>query len=224
MAEDKKVEAVEQEVAQEAPTQDNKYELKHVGFGRYEVNGQKFKSKADAEHYVTNQKAQAEFLNEHGDVLPEGFDLSVYERKFEYRGSLMELAMNELYAPDGSHSPYYDRQWVWGWAAHTGPSVASWQSTGWQLVDLETLEKLVKDDRAPEHILSMVRAEGSYLVYGDAVLMKKPRALWRQQNEEKGKRSLKKLQARHLTDQKFYEQAGVSLDRLPVSNELTIRM
>ena len=215
------------ETVNEAPVQEtteDKYALKHLGFGRYEVNGQKFNTKADAETYVAKQKSQDEFLNEHGDVLPEGYDISITERVHEYRGSLMELAMNEIYSPDGSYSPYYDRQWVWGWAAHTGTSISSWQATGWKLVSFEELSKLIKENKAPPHIMNLVREEGSYLVYGDAVLMRKPRVLWRQQQEAKGKRSLKKLSARHTTDQEFFERAGVSLDRLPVANELTINM
>jgi hypothetical protein len=213
------------EVKAEAKTPEvDKYALKHVGFGKYEVDGQRFDNKAAAETYVAKQKAQDEFLNEHGDMLPDGYDMTITDRVAEYRGSLMELAMNELYAHDGEYSPYYDRQWVWGWSSNNGPSISSWQATGWKLVSLKELEELEKEGLVPPHVLSMVREEGSYLVYGDAVLMRKPRVLWRQQQEEKGKRSLRKLQARHNTDQSFYEQAGVSLDRLPVSNELTIRM
>ncbi len=205
--------------------EENKLELKHVGFGRYEVDGQKFKNKADAENYISKKKAEQEFHNEFGDVIPEGYEMAITEKVYEYRGSLMEVPMNEMYTPkDGEYSPYYDREWVWGWAAHSGTSISSWKSTGWKLVTLKELEDLVKANRAPAHMLNLVREEGSYLVYGDSVLMRKPRALWRQQKQEKATRSLKRVQSRHKQDQAFFENAGVSIDRLPVKNELTIKL
>lgn len=224
MAENKS-KTVEEKAPAAEETSEDKYKLKHMGFGRYEVNGQKFKNKADAENYVAKQKAEQEFHNEFGDVLPEGYEMTVTEKVYEYRGSLMEVPMNEMYTPkDGEYSPYYDREWVWGWASHNGTSISSWKSTGWKLVTLEELQKLVNTNRAPGHILNLVREEGSYLVYGDSVLMRKPRALWRQQKQEKAERSLRRIKSKHKQDQAFFENAGVSIDRLPVKNELTIRI
>lgn len=196
----------------------------HKGFGRYEVDGQTFQNKAEAERYVAAQKAQAELEQEVGDLIPEGFDMKIHENTMVYRGSLMELPMNEVYAPNGDYNRFYDREWYWAWAAHNGTDISDKRAKGYQLVSLTDIEKGVKDGRYPEHVLSMVREEGSYLVYGDSVLMRMPRALrrrWLEQKKERNLRFFKDLDAKQRAQ---FEDAGVGVGKLPVTNELQIRL
>lgn len=196
----------------------------HKGFGKYEVNGQMFKSKAEAERYVATQKAQAEVEKEVGDVLPEGFDIKVYDSNLQFRNSVMELPMNEVYAPNGEYNRFYDREWIWAWAAYNGTDISDKRAKGYQLVAIGDLEKGIKEDRIPEHVLSLVRAEGSYLVYGDSVLMRMPRALWRQRQKEKMDRNLRFYKDLDAKQRSQFDNAGVGIGKAPVSNELQIRL
>jgi hypothetical protein len=196
----------------------------HKGFGRYEVDGQLFQSKAEAERYVAAQKAQAEVESEIGDLIPEGFDMTIRENALIYRGSLMELPMNEVYTPKGAHNRFYDREWYWAWAAYNGTDISDKRAKGYQLVSIEDLEKGVKEDRYPEHVLSMVRAEGSYLVYGDSVLMRIPRAFRRRWLQEKKERNMKFFKDLDSKQKAQFENAGVGMGNTPVTNELQIRL
>lgn len=210
--------AVENEKATDSP------KPVHKGFGRYEVDGQLFQSKAEAERYVAAQNAQAELEKEVGDVLPEGFNMRIYETTSQYRNSLMELPMNEVYTPTGEYNRFYDREWIWAWAAHNGTDISDKRAKGYQLVSLPMIEQGVKEDRIPEHVLSLVREEGSYLVYGDSVLVRMPRALWRQRQKEKLDRNLKFFKDLDAKQQAQFNQAGVGIGKQPVSNELQIRL
>jgi hypothetical protein len=196
----------------------------HKGFGRYEVDGQLFQSKAEAERYVAAQKAQAEEDLEIGDIVPEGFDMKIYETSPYYRGSPMELAMNEVYTPNGGHNRFYDREWIWAWAAHRGTDIADKRAKGYQLVTLPELEKGIKEDRYPEHILSLVREEGSYLVYGDSVLMRMPRVLWRQRKREQLERNMRFFKDLDTKQRAQFDNAGVGIGKQPMTNELQIRL
>ena len=199
-------------------------EMKHLGFGKYEVAGQKFESKAAAQRYVDSQLAQVELEGEIGDKLPDGYDMKVHDQAHIYRNSLMELAMNEPYAPDGSFNKYYDREWVWAWAALNNTDISDKRAKGYNLVPLDVLQKGVDEDRYPSHVLSLVREEGSYLVYGDNVLMRMPRVLWRQQREAKRQRNLKFFKDMDTKQRSQFENAGVGIGRTPVTNELQIKL
>lgn len=161
-----------------------KFPLKHVGFGRYEVNGVKYESKAEA------VKARELLLNpvedDLSDIIPEG--IKITDRTLEFRGSLLEVPMNEMYLPDGDVNPFYDRAWYYGWAAYNGVSIASFQQKGYHIVKYADLKELDKNNKVPEHYLSLLRRDGDYLVYGDLVLMRIPRVLWRQRQREKFER------------------------------------
>jgi hypothetical protein len=219
------VENTEKEVTAVQEEQTDLWKLTHVGFGKYRVgdNDKVFKSKAEAVAWVEQQKKLQEFDSEFGDVVPDDFDFSVTDRVYEYRGSLMELAMNELFAPDGSHNPYYDREYYWGWAAFNGTSIADKRTKGYKTVSYDELEKGVKADRYPEHLLSMVREDGSLCVYGDSVLMRMPRVLWRQRRAEKQQAALRRIQKVDQQQRDFFDKSGVGIERSPVKNELEIR-
>lgn len=212
-------------MAKETEKETQELTPKHVGFGRYEVDGQRFESKDDALTYIERKKAEAEDEAEFGPVLPEGYDMAITEKPFVYRNSLMELAMNERYAPDGSFNKYYDREWLWGWAAENGTDISDKQAKGYRLVDLDTLNKLVKEDKVPRHVLSMVRQEGSYLVYGDSVLMRMPRVLWRQRQAEKYESVLKRMKNLDKKQKAYFKEHGVGITGRDDSgeNELNIR-
>jgi len=186
-------------------------ELKHVGFGRYDVDGQRFESKDDALNYVARKQAEAEDEAEYGPLVPEGYDIDVNERPFIYRGSLMELAMNEQFAPDGSFNKYYDREWVWAWAAHDGTDISDKLAKKYMLVTLDELNKLAKEDKIPRHVLNMVREEGSYLIYGDSVLMRIPRVIRRQQQREKFEGVLRRMKRLDQAQQQAFKDKGVGI-------------
>jgi hypothetical protein len=205
------------------PVTEDRFKLTHKGFGKYEVDGKQFANKSDAEQYVAASKAKQNLDAEIGDVIPEGVDMKIYEHVYQYRGSLMDLAMNEVYAPDGSFNPYYDRGWVWAWAAHNGTDISDKRAKGYQLVTLDQLNEGIDNGVYPQHLLSMVREEGSYLVYGDSVLMRMPRALWRQRKEEQTKRTLAFIKAQDAKHEAQFERAGVGANERR-TNELQIRM
>jgi hypothetical protein len=203
---------------------DNVLEMKHLGFGKYEVAGQKFESKKAAQRFIDAQLRQEELEGEIGDVLPEGYELKVHDRTMVFRNSLMDLAMNEIYTPSGEYNKYYDREWIWAWAALISTDISDKQARGYKLVTLDDLKKGIEEDRYPEHILSLVREEGSYLVYGDSVLMRMPRVLWRQQKAERLKRDLAKFKALDDSQRNAFDQAGVGIGNTPVTNELQIKL
>ena len=199
-------------------------DIKHMGFGKYEVDGQRFENKPAAQRYVDGLLAQANLDGDMGDRLPKGYTLEVRDQQHIYRQSLMELAMNESFAPDGSFNKFYDREWVWTWAAHTGTDISDKRAKGYELVTLDVLEGGVKADRYPPHILSLVRQEGSYLVYGDNVLVRMPRVLWRQQLDAKRGKQLKFFKDLDGKQRSQFDNAGVGIGKTPMTNELQIRL
>ena len=200
-----------------------KYTLTHKGFGKYAVEGtgKVFDTKALAEAYVVELEKAARYADQFGDILPEGFE--VRERTLEIRGSLTELPMNEVYLPSGETNPYYDRAWAWGWGRATGNDIASKQARGYRVVNREELEEAVKDGKVPDHYLNLLMPvdTGTRMQYGDLVLMRIPRVLWRQHHaaqEESAKRRIK------MTDESnhaAFDQAGVKNLSGPISNEVS---
>lgn len=217
--------AKDQEVKESVEEVQDDLTPKHVGFGRYDVDGQRFESKDAAYAYVEAKRAEAEDEEEFGDVLPEGYDISIMDRPYIYRGSMMELPMNERYAPDGSYNKYYDRAWHWGWGAFVGTDISDKQAKGYKTVDIETLEKLVDNDEVPQHVLSMVRSEGTMLVYGDSVLMRQPRVLRRQRQREQFEMNMRRMKRLDDKQRDAFDSAGVGLSEKKEagSNELDIR-
>ena len=202
------------------------YELKHKGFGRYEIVGHEdeglFQTKGDAKARVEELKARDELERELGDIPPEGF--KVADRVLMYRGTILELPMNEPYLPDGSHSPYYDRTWYWAWARHDQLDLSEKQAKGYRLVTEEEFEEGLKENKIPEHYRTFVRPEGSYLIYGDLVLIRMPRTLRRQRQAEKRQRALNRIKRTDEAGKSSLEKAGVPVAKSPIGNELTIKM
>lgn len=218
------------EAVVEAPTETKageQFPLKHVGFGKYRIEGDTadkvYANKDEALEAQAKLREQAELEKDIGDILPPGF--TARDRILQYRGTMLEVPMNEPYLPDGSLNPMYDRAWVYAWAAFNGTSIADRQAKGYEIVRYETLKEMVDNGKCPEHYLSLLRRDGDYLHYGDLVLMRIPRIYWRQQQAEKHRKAIEQFQ-------KIQERNNAEADRLGVPvvdpgqgrNEVTIRL
>lgn len=205
------------------PEEVTKYALTHKGFGKYAVEGtgKVFDSKEAAEEYVRELEKAEAYAAQFGDILPKGFE--VRERTLEIRGTLTELPMNEVYLPDGDVNPYYDRAWAWGWGRGTGSDVASKQARGYRVVTREELEEAVKEGSVPDHYLSLLLAveHGSRMMYGDLVLMRIPRVLWRQHRAATEEAAKKRIRSTDDAQHAALEQAGVKNLSGPISNEVS---
>lgn len=203
------------------------YPLKHVGNGRYRIVGDRddtlYANKEEAQAARLHLIEQDELEEDFGDILPPG--IKIRDRSLQFRGSMLEVPMNEPYLPNGDRNPMYDRAWVYGWAAFNGTSIADHQSNGYEIVRHSDIKKLVEDGKCPEHYLSLLRREGEYLHYGDLVLMKIPRIYWREQQAEKRNKAMEQFK-------KIQEKNNAQADRanIPVvdaghrANEVTIRL
>jgi len=215
--------------AAEAPAQapvttpDEKYPLKHKGFGRYEVDGVTYESKEAALQARKLLLERDALEAEVGDVIPPG--VKIHERVLEFRGSILEVPMNEVYLPDGSINPMYDRAWVYAWAAYNGTDIADKQAKGYEIVRYEELKEMVDNGKAPAHYLSLLRRDGDFLVYGDLILMRVPRVRWRQWQREKFERAMGAFKRTEQKNLDMADNMGVRLyDLGKGANELTIRL
>lgn len=192
----------------------------------FKVDRRVFETREHAEEY-RNALLQADAIAstpDLSDLDPEGVDFRINDRIVKFRDSLLELPMNETHLPDGSLNPYYDRAWYWHWAALVSTDIADKQATGYKLVSFDELTEGVKNERVPEHYLNFVREEGSYLVFGDCVLMRKPRKLWRQQRAERTKRALSAFERVDAQQKDNAARIGLPEVESPVKNELSIRL
>jgi hypothetical protein len=208
---------------QEAPAvAPEKYALKHEGFGKYSVEGtnKTFASKTEAEQHVRELLANEQFINEYGDILPEGFRIE--DRTLEFRSNIQELPMNEMYQPDGRHNPLYDRAWKWAWARHGDTDLARKQAKGYRPVTLDELEALVEEGQVPRLYLTLLRSvdHGNLLVYGDDVLIRMPRVLWRQRQAEKQKKALAFIQRTDEQNDEAFDRAGMKRVAAGITNEV----
>ena len=186
-------EAVAPDVYPDAEAQDtsagvDKFPLVHKGFGKYEVGGVLYPNKKEALKAQAKLLADEEFANEYGDVMPEGVDIKVVDRSLVFRGSILEVPMNEVYLQDGSFNPMYDRAWYYAWASRTQRGVSAYQALGYRLFTVDELESMVDDGKAPAHYLSLLQRDGDNLAYEDLVLMRTPRPQWRQRKAEQARR------------------------------------
>ena len=167
----------------DAPLESDRYTPVHVGHGRHQVAGKEFPTLERAEEYAEDLRLSDRVREHFGPkkVGPAGL-MGVSEATWIFRDNLLELPMNEMYAPDGSYNPFFDKDWMWGWAslAKGGHDISLRRAEGWQLVSLEEFQNLAKAERIPTHYENFVREEGSYLVFGDLVLMRILRALHHQ--------------------------------------------
>lgn len=201
----------------------------HKGFGKYEFNGKTYPNKALA------QAARQALIDEQNDpqatVAPEGVDIKITDRSLVFRGSLLEVPMNEKYLPDGDRNPMYDREWTYAWAGYNGTDIADRQAKGYQLVEWETLQDLQENGKCPPHYLSLLRRDGKYLTYGDLVLMRIPRILYEQQQAAKHKRALEVYRKTKGTLRDEADNRGIPMvpdskleEVTGASDEVTIRL
>lgn len=202
--------------------QEDKYPVKSAGHGKYTVDGVTYETKDQAFEAKRLLLERDALDAELGDIVPEG--IKIHDRVLEFRGSVMEVPMNEPYLPDGTINPMYDRAWTYAWAGYNGTDIADRQARGYHIVQYDELKEMVDNGKAPVHYLSLLRRDGQYLVYGDLILMRIPRPLWRQRLREKYQRNINAFK-------KVEDQNKANADRmhLPVvdtgqSNELTIRL
>lgn len=209
-------------MSETATKETEKYPLTHKGHGKYEMNGELYPSKKAAMKAREALLAQEAHDDEFGAILPEG--IKIADRTLEFRGSIMEVPMNEMYLPDGDINPFYDRAWVYVWAGYNSTDIADRMARGYRIFSYEDMEEMHKDGKMPEHYLSLLRRDGNYLVYGDLILMRIPRVLWEQRQREKHERN---IGAFRRLEQKHKENADrIGLPTAPTgrSNELTIRL
>lgn len=174
-------------VSAPAVTGEERFPLTHKGFGKFEVNGVTHASKEAAVAYRAKLLEQTKWEEDYGDIIPEGIDIRITDRSLVFRGSILEVPMNEVYLPTGDFNPTYDRAWYYAWAARRGSIISSYEALGYKRFLYTELEAMVKEGTAPAHYLSLLQRDGDSLVYDDLILMRTPRALWRQRKAEEAK-------------------------------------
>lgn len=202
--------------AQDTPVEVDKFPLTHKGFGKYEVGGVTYQNKKEALKAQAKLIADEEFSNEYGDIMPSGVDIKVIDRSLVFRGSVLEVPMNEVYLEDGTFNPMYDRSWYYAWAARNQRGVSAYQALGYRLFVIEELEAMVRDGKAPPHYLSLLQRDGDNLVYEDLVLMRTPRPQWRQRKAEQARQTEARIKRRsddalHQGDHLGFAREDVSL-------------
>ena len=200
------------------------FTLIHKGHGRYGIEGhanKEFPDRKAALGYISDLAAVAQVEEQFGDTLPAGIEIN--PRTVVYRGTLIELPMNEQYLPDGAHSPYYDRAWFWGWGRADSSDVAQKQALGYRIVTRDDLEAEVEEGRVPDHYRTLLLAveHGTRMQYGDLVLMRIPRVLWRQYHAAQDKAALQRITRQDEANHEVFDRAGVKNVSGPISNEVS---
>lgn len=130
--------------------------------------------------------------------LPQGFRLGTpRSRDLIWRGSVMELAMNETHLPDGKTiNPFYDREWAYVWgSALSKTDIPEKRGRGYEGFSLEQLEDAIDSGKIPEHYRILLVPKDNYLFYGDSVLLRIPR-VWRENEErEEAMRALERIKS-----------------------------
>jgi hypothetical protein len=202
------------------------YTPKHVGGGTFEVAGKKIKGKPRAEEYATALRGAEERLNapDFSDLPPPNW-ANIRSRALTYRKNLREVPMNETHLPDGNLNPMYDRTYRYVWAAYSAKQdVPDKQSQGYELVSRADLEKMVEDNKCPEHYLNLLREEGRYLVYADDVLMRFPRVLDRQRIAEREARAVAHMKKVEQQGKEDFERAGVRVEDSRIGSSFTTEL
>lgn len=211
MSKEEVLEVTESTIAEE------QFPLTHKGFGRYEVGGTTYPNKEEALTAQAKLLSNAEFENEYGDILPEGYDFKVVDHSLVFRGSLLEVPMNEVYLHDGSFNPMYDRAWYYAWAARSRSSISAYQAIGYTLFTIDELEALVDAGKAPAHYLSLLQREGENLVYEDLILMRTPRAMWRQRKQREAAASERRANRSFQSQMDDFGRVGLPKESFDLS-------
>lgn len=196
-AENVKAEEKAPVIAREAELK-GKYNVRHKSHGKWIMDGDEtlYANKVEAFRAAAMREAEENLEDELGDVRPAGYEHYSITTTRLVRNSAMELPMNEKYTADGQINPHYDRQWIYAWAYKDRADLARQRASGYIPVDPKEFRKDVKDGTIPDFVGDLVYEEGSFMAYGDTVLVRKPRFLWRQQRDEIERRA-----RRHMTDQ-----------------------
>lgn len=199
------------------------YTLVHKGHGKYGIEGQtkEFPSRTEAISYISDLEAVASYEREFGDTVPEGVEIN--HRTLMYRGTLLELPMNEQYLPDGARSPYYDRSWVWGWGRTSGTDIPMKEAKGYRCVTADEIDEAVEAGQVPDHYRSLLMPidHGKRLVFGDLALMRCPRILWRQHRAEAEKAAIRRIKKTDEQNEAAFDKAGVKNVSGPIQNEVS---
>lgn len=207
----------------ETPEQETLEPVTHIGFGKYQIVGTDIvvEGKKNALARLEELKAAAAAADEISDLIPEG--VKIHEHNLIYRNSLMEVPMNEPYLPDGSISPYYDREWYWSWAADRQVSLGRARANRNELVTYKQIEEMVEAGKIPAHYLSVLYDHGTYVTYGDSVLVRKPRVLWRQQQREQWEYNRKAFERTEKSNRDSFSNANMPvISNAHTQNELKI--
>lgn len=201
-----------------------KIEVKHVGGPFFEVAGKRIHGKEKAEQYAAELENIERRVDEPdlSDKLPEGFAARTHILK--WRDSVMELPMNEIRLPDDSNfNKYYDREWMYVWGSTVNRNdIPNKMAEGFQPVSYGLLEELVKDDKCPEHYLSLLREEGRFAVYGDAALLRIPRVWQRQRQAERERAAIERIRVEDRKVRDDMDNANMRPAPVKAPNEVRI--
>lgn len=206
-----------------------KYNVRHHYRGTWKMDGDDtiYQNKSEALKAAAAREVAEQVEDEVGDVIPKGYERYDLTENRLVRGSIMELPMNEPYTAEGTHNPSYDREWVYAWAYQDRSDIASYRAKGFHPVEPKEFRASVKEGRIPQYVGDLVYEEGSFMAYGDSVLMRAPRFLWRQQKAAALQKSQTALGMQQTADADRFARAGVGLSdsyasKLNLENSLDI--
>lgn len=205
-----------------------KYNVRHHHKGKWKMDGDEtlYANKDEAFKAAAAREVSEQIEAESGDVIPEGYENFRLRTNHLVRGSVMELPMNERYDASGGLNPLYDREFVWAWAYQDRQDIALHRAKGYRPVEPKEFKQAVKDGVVPEFISDLVYEEGSFVVYGDVVLMRCPRFIWRQRQKESLEENQKRMGAQQAEDSAFFRRENVNIpdeyiDRLGLENSIS---
>lgn len=176
-----------------------KYAVVHKHDDVYEVNGDEIEGLPKAQAF------SAQMILAHKTIaapdltskLPSGFKVRDPADQLLWRGSVMEVAMNETHMPNRVDlNRYYDREWYYAWGSATNKlDVAEKRAKGYQAFSEEDLIKGIEEGRIPDIYRTILRPEGSFLLYGDAVLLRVPRVYREQMAAEEAEAAVAAIKA-----------------------------
>lgn len=210
-----------------------KYNVRHLGHGKWVMDGDAtvYPNKGEVFKAAAVREANEAIEDELGDIRPKGYEhYSVTETRL-VRNSALELPMNERYDLGGNINPYYDREWVYAWAYKDRAELARQRANGYIPVDPKDFRRDVKDGKIPDFVGDLVYEEGSFMAYGDVVLVRMPRFLRRQRIAEAEARAKRLMSDQHSGDVRAGRSmnsqgasvlSGDEVDRLGLENSLDI--
>lgn len=190
---------------------------------KYIVGDKEFTDKNLADQYQAKLDALNAQVDEQIALAPDKHEfIQMRERMVLFRNNLREMPMNETHMPDGSLNPMYDRNYYYAWGSIRAGSIGDMRAFGYQLVSMDDLKELINLGKCPDFYLNILREEGSYLVFGEDILMRIPRVV----REEtviapKRQRALERIQKVQDKSQETLTNAGARI-RNQVEDKVTI--